>query len=176
MARRNRRRAKTRTVTRRRRRLPSRKKVSKSIGSQWGKISKGAGVLAFLSNVTGSDMAASAGQPIGARAQNFLNSLSGRVTGFTPFKNAAGANIPQTISLDNIFNKWTGIGGASFIYGLLPLKQLPHKGKAKTLGKSLLSAGILSGLFMPGSGNPHNTNLISSRPALALSSTEVSYT
>jgi len=174
LARRNRR-ARIRTVTRRRRRLPSRKKVSKSIGSQWGKISKGAGVLAFLSNVTGSDMVASAGQPIGARAQNFLNSLSGRVTGFTPFKNAAGANIPQTISLDNIFNKWSGIGAASFIYGLLPLKQLPHKSKAKTLGKSLLSAGILSGLFMP--GNPHTTNLLTtSRPTLALSSTEVSYT
>ena len=175
MARRNRR-ARTRTVTRRRRRLPSRKKVSKSIGSQWGKISKGAGVLAFLSNVTGSDMAASAGQPIGARAQNFLNSLSGRVTGFTPFKNAAGANIPQTISLDNIFNKWSGIGAASFIYGLLPVKQLPHKSKAKTLGKSLLSAGILSGLYMPGSGNPHNTNLLTSRPAITVSSSEVSYT
>jgi len=168
------RKAGTRTVTRRRRRLPSRKKVSKSIGSQWGKISKGAGVLAFLSNVTGADMAASAGQPIGARAQNFLNSLSGRVTGFTPFKNAAGASIPQTISLDNIFNKWSGIGGASWIYGMLPIKQLPHKGKAKTLGKNLLTAGILSGLFM--SGNPHSTNLISSTPALALSSTEVSYT
>jgi len=173
LARRNRR-ARTRTVTRRRRRLPSRKKVSKSIGSQWGKISKGAGVLAFLSNVTGSDMAASAGQPIGARAQNFLNSLSGRVTGFTPFKNAAGANIPQTISLDNIFNKWSGIGAASFIYGLLPVKQLPHKSKAKTLGKSLLSAGILSGLFMP--GNPHTTNLLSSTPAMVVSSSEVSYT
>ena len=167
--------ARTRTVTRRRRRLPSRKKVSKSIGSQWGKISKGAGVLAFLSNVTGSDMSASAGQPIGARAQNFGNSLLGRITGFTPFKNAAGANTPQTISIDGIFNKWSGIGAASFIYGLLPVKQLPHKGKAKTLGKSLLSAGILSGLFMP-SGNPHNTNLLTSRPTLALSSTEVSYT
>jgi hypothetical protein len=173
LARRNRR-ARTRTVTRRRRRLPSRKKVSKSIGSQWGKISKGAGVLAFLSNVTGSDMAASAGQPIGARAQNFLNSLSGRVTGFTPFKNAAGANIPQTISLDNIFNKWSGIGAASFIYGLLPIKQLPHKSKAKTLGKSLLTSGILSGLFMP--GNPHTTNLLSSTPAMVVSSSEVSYT
>ena len=69
MAKRGRKRARTRTVTRRRR-LPSRKKVSKSIGSQWGKISKGAGVLAFLSNVTGSDMAASTGQPIGARAMN----------------------------------------------------------------------------------------------------------
>ena len=172
MARRGRKRARTRTVTRRRRNV--KKRVGKSIGSQWGKISKGAGVLAFLSNVTGSDMAASTGQPIGARAQNFLNSLSGRVTGFTPFKNAAGANIPQTISLDNIFNKWSGIGAASFIYGLLPVKQLPHKSKAKTLGKSLLSAGILSGLFMP--GNPHTTNLLTSTPAMVVSSSEVSYT
>jgi len=89
------RKARTRTVTRRRRRLPSRKKVSKSIGSQWGKISKGAGVLAFLSNVTGSDMAASTGQPIGARAQNFLNSLSGRVTGFTPFKKRSRCKYPS---------------------------------------------------------------------------------
>ena len=167
------RRAKTRTVTRRRRRLPSRKKPSKSIGSQWGKISKGAGVLAFLSNVTGSDMSASAGQPIGARAQNFGNSLLGRITGFTPFKNAAGANTPQTIGIDGIFNKWSGIGAASFIYGLLPIKQLPQKGKAKTLGKSLLTAGVLSGLFMP--TNNHSSNLISSTP-ITVTSSEVSYT
>ena len=172
MARRTRR-AKTRTVTRRRRRLPSRKKVGKSIGSQWGKISKGAGVLAFLSNVTGSDMSASAGQPIGARAQNFGNSLLGRITGFTPFKNAAGANTPQTIGIDGIFNKWSGIGAASFIYGLLPIKQLPQKGKAKTLGKSLLTAGVLSGLFMP--TNNHSSNLISSTP-ITVTSSEVSYT
>ena len=166
-------RTRARTVTRRRRRLPSRKKVKKSIGSQWGKISKGAGVLAFLSNVTGSDMAASAGQPIGARAQNMINSLLGRVTGYTPFKNAAGANIPQTIGINGIFNKWSGIGAASFIYGLLPVRQLPHKGKAKTLGKSLLSAGVLSGLFMP--TNTH-TNLITPSSPVIVSSSEVSYT
>jgi len=175
LARRNRR-ARTRTVTRRRRRLPSRKKVSKSIGSQWGKITKGISVLAFLSNVTGSDMAASTGQPIGARAQNFANSLLGRISGYTPFKNAAGANTPQTVSLDGIFNKYSGGGLLSLIYGMLPIKQLPHRGKAKTLGKGLLTAGILSGIFMP-TGNPHTTNLLTtSRPTLALSSTEVSYT
>jgi len=167
------RRAKTRTVTRRRRRLPSRKKVGKSIGSQWGKISKGAGVLAFLSNVTGSDMSASAGQPIGARAQNFGNSLLGRITGFTPFKNAPGANTPQTIGIDGIFNKWSGIGLSAWLYGMLPVKQLPQKGKAKTLGKSLLTAGVLSGLFMP--TNNHTSNLITSTP-ITVASSEVSYT
>jgi len=150
------------------------KRVAKTVQSQWGKISKGAGGLAFLSQVTGHDMAASTGQPIGARAQNFVNSLSGRITGYTPFKNAAGANTPQTISIDGMFNKWSGIGLGTWIYGMLPIKQLPHRGKAKTLGKSLLSGGVLGGLFS--TGNPHNTNLLSSRPAIALSATEVSYT
>jgi len=168
------RRAKTKTVTRRRRRLPSRKKVSKSIGSQWGKISKGAGVLAFLSNVTGSDMSASAGQPIGARAQNFGNSLLGRISGYTPFKNAAGANTPQTIGIDGIFNKFSGIGLGTLIYGMLPVKMLPHKGKAKTLGKSLLTAGVLSGLFMP--TNNRSSNLISPSHGITVASSEVSYT
>jgi len=46
------------------------KRVSKSITSNFKKISTGIGVLAFLSNITGSDMAASAGQPIAARAQD----------------------------------------------------------------------------------------------------------
>jgi len=173
VAKRGRKRARTRTVSRRRR-LPSRKKVSKSIGSQWGKISKGAGVLAFLSNVTGSDMAASTGQPIGARAQNFGNSLLGRISGYTPFKNAPGANIPQTIGIDGIFNKFSGIGLGTLIYGMLPVKMLPHRGKAKTLGKSLLTAGVLSGLFMP--TNNRSSNLITPSRAITVSSSEVSYT
>jgi len=57
-----RRRAKTRTVKRRRRN--AKKRVARTVQSQWGKISKGAGVLAALSQITGSDMSASAGQPI----------------------------------------------------------------------------------------------------------------
>jgi len=165
-----RRRARTRTVTRRRRNV--KKRVGKSIQSNWKKISTGAGALAFLSQVTGHDMAASAGQPIATRAQNFINSLSGRITGYNPFPQTG--TVPQTISIDGIFNRISGIGLGSFIYGLLPIKQLPHKGKAKTLGKSLLTAGVLSGLFM--GGNPHNTNLLTSRPAITVSSSEVSYT
>ena len=168
-----RRRKRTRTVARRRR-TPSRKRVKKSIQSNWRKISTGAGVLAALSQITGADMAASAGQPIGSRAQNFVNSLSGRITGYTPFKTAAGASIPQTISIDGMFNKWSGIGLGTLIYGMLPVKMLPHRGKAKTLGKSLLTGGVLGGLFS--TGNPHNTNLIAPTRAITVSSSEVSYT
>jgi len=167
-----RRRAKTRTVKRRRRN--AKKRVARTVQSQWGKISKGAGVLAALSQITGSDMSASAGQPIGSRAQAFVNSLSGRITGYTPFKSATGANIPQTISIDGMFNKWSGIGLGTLIYSMVPIKMLPHKGKAKTLGKSLLTGGILGGLFS--TGNPHNTNLIAPSRAMTVSSSEVSYT
>ena len=171
MARRKKR-AKARTTKRRRRN--AKKRIGRTVQSQWGKISKGAGVLAALSQITGTDMSASAGQPIGSRAQNFVNSLSGRITGYTPFKSATGANIPQTISIDGMFNKWSGIGLASTVYGMLPLKMLPHKGKAKTLGKSLLTAGILSGIFMP--TNNHSSNLIAPSHGITVASSEVSYT
>ena len=161
----------TRTVTRRRKRNVK-KRVGKSIQSNWKKISTGAGALAFLSQVTGHDMASSAGQPIATRAQNFVNSLSGRITGYNPFPQTG--TVPQTISIDGMFNKWSGIGLGAWIYGMLPVKQLPQKSKAKTLGKALLSGGVLGGLFS--TGNPHNTNLLTSRPALTVSSSQVSYT
>ena len=163
--------AKTRTVTRRRKRNVK-KRVGKSIQSNWKKISTGAGALAFLSQVTGPDMASSAGQPIATRAQNFVNSLSGRITGYNPFPQTG--TVPQTISIDGMFNKWSGIGLGAWIYGMLPVKQLPQKSKAKTLGKALLTGGVLGGLFS--TGNPHNTNILSPSRAITVSSSQVSYT
>ena len=147
------------TPTRRRKRS-AKKRVSKGIKSQWSKISAGAGVLAALSNITSQDMAASTGQPIALRAKNFSNSLLGRVVGFTPFKDAAGANTPQTISIEGAFNKYTGIGIGLLGYAMIPAKILPHKSKARSLGKSLFGAGLISGIFSP-SGNTHSHNLIS---------------
>ena len=155
-------------VKRRRGRRSVKKRAGKTIKSQWGKISAGAGALAAVSNITSSDMAASTGQPIAARAQNFANSLSGRIIGFTPFKNAAGANTPQTISLEGMFNRYTGIGLGLLGYAMIPARILPHRAKARTLGKSLFGAGLISGIFSP-SGNPHSHNLLTnthSAPAI----------
>ncbi len=173
MARRGRK-AKTRRRTTRRRRNTT-KKISRGIKSQWSKISSGAGVLAGLANITGADMAQSSGQPIAMRAKNFSNSLLGRVTGFIPFKDAPGANATQQVSIDGMFNKYTGIGLGMLAYSMIPAKLLPHKGKAKTLGKSLFGAGLISGIFAP-SGNPHTHNLISSQKTTPMAVSEVSYT
>ena len=149
------------------RRAYTKKRIGSKIKSQWGKISAGAGALAAVSNITSQDMAASTGQPIAARAQNFANSISGRIIGFTPFKNAAGANTPQTISLEGMFNKYTGIGLGLLGYAMIPARILPHKAKASTLGKSLFGAGLISGIFSP-SGNPHTHNLITPSHSTAI--------
>ena len=143
----------------RRRKSNPKKKVSRSIKSQWSKISSGAGILAGLENITGADMAASTGQPIGNRAKNFANSLVGRVTGFVPFKDAPGANVTQQISIDGMFNKYTGIGLGMLAYSMIPAKVLPHKSKAKQLGKALFGSGLISGVFKR-SENPHSHNLV----------------
>jgi len=161
--------------TKRRRKSNPKKKISRGIKSQWTKISSGAGILAGLANITGADMAQSSGQPIGNRAKNFANSLVGRVTGFIPFKDAAGANVTQQVSIDGMFNKYTGIGLGMLAYSMIPAKLLPHKGKAKTLGKSLFGAGLISGIFAP-SGNPHSHNLISTTRSPAMAVSEVAYT
>ena len=143
----------------RRRKSNPKKKVSRSIKSQWTKISSGAGILAGLANITGADMAQSTGQPIGNRAKNFANSLVGRVTGFVPFKDAPGANVTQQISIDGMFNKYTGIGLGMLAYSMIPAKVLPHKSKAKQLGKALFGSGLISGVFKR-SENPHSHNLV----------------
>jgi len=164
---------KKKTKTRRKRNV--KKKVSRGIKSQWSKISSGAGILAGLANITGADMAASTGMPIAMRAKNFSNSLLGRVTGFVPFKDAPGANVTQQVSIDGMFNKYTGIGLGMLVYSMIPAKLLPHKSKAKTLGKSLFGAGLISGVFS-GSSNPHSHNLISTTRAAPIAVSEVAYT
>ena len=161
--------------TKRRRKSNPKKKISRGIKSQWTKISSGAGILAGLATITGADMAASTGQPIGNRAKNFANSLVGRVTGFIPFKDAAGSHVTQQISIDGMLNKYTGIGLGMLAYSMIPAKLLPHKSKAKTLGKSLFGAGLISGIFAP-SGNPHTHNLISTQRTAPIAVSEVSYT
>jgi len=166
--------ARTRTVTRRRTRNVK-KRVGKSIQSNWKKFSTAAGVLGFVSNVTGQDMAASAGQPIATKAQAVISSLFGRISGYNPFPASTGGAVPQTISIEGIFNRISGIGAGLLAFSLIPVKILPHKRKARILGTSLLSAGVLSGLFMA-HNNPHNTNLLAPSRAITVSSSEVSYT
>ena len=170
MARGNGRRKKRRSPTKRRaptrRRRSPKKRVSRTIKSQWGKISAGAGALSALSLITSHDMSSSTGQPIGVRAKNFVNSLSGRVVGFSPFASdaSAGGQINQTISVEGIFNKYTGIGLGLLGYAMIPARILPHKAKARQLGKSIFGGGLIGGLFSVGN-QPHSHNLISATHA-----------
>ncbi len=93
--------------------------------------------------------------PIADKAKVFINTVTGRLLGIGIVPGMA--HPPQTFNFAGIFNKWTGLGAALFAYGRIsPMG--PHRGKAGTLGKALLTGGILGGFFdAPGDGMPGAT-------------------
>ena len=109
-----------------------------------------AGGLVFFSQLTQKDRDAGlygVNQPISTKAKILVNNVLGRIVGFQPFEAEKKGAFVQTLNLEGAVNKFTGIGLAALLYGHLPLKMLPHKGKAKTLGKRIATAGFLGGIF-----------------------------
>ncbi len=86
--------------------------------------------------------------------------------GFQPFDAEKKLAFTQTLNLDGAFNKFTGIGLASLLYGSLPLKMLPHRGKAKTLGKRIATAGFLGGIFDAPGGTTTAATQIQTAPLI----------
>ena len=88
----------------------------------------------------------------------FANIVTGRLTGFTAFKNGnlyGSETTPFTINPSGVANKFTGIGVAGLIYKNLPIKQLPQKQKVGEIAKRVLLGGALGGLF----DAPDNTSM-----------------
>lgn len=89
-------------------------------------------------------MQGTANMPIADKAKVFINTVTGRLLGIGVVPGMA--HPPQTFNFAGIFNKWTGLGAGLFLYGKVsPMG--PHRGKAGTLGKALLTGGILGGFF-----------------------------
>jgi len=135
---------------------PKRKNNNKK-QSMWKKITTAAVTVAGLDNIIGHDMADSTGQPIGDRAKNAINALTGRITGFNVIPNTS-YNYDQQISVEGMFNKYTGIGFFSWLYGNLPVKKLPYQTQAKSFGKKMGVIGAITGIFKPQSHGSHNTH------------------
>ena len=127
MARRSTRRRK-RTITRaplrrRTRRRTSRRKTNgaKSMGSKIYSLVKSASpYIAFTSQLTQKDYSALENtsyknEDMATKAKIFLNIVTGRLTGFTAFKNGnlyGSETTPFTINPSGVANKFTGIGVA----------------------------------------------------------------
>jgi len=101
------------------------------------------------------------------KAQASASRLIDRFTGISIFPNVAVPIQGPTINPWGIFNKWTGMGAGAIIYAMVsrfsPIK-LPHAGKAKGIGASLLTGGIVGGLFDP----PPNAGTSASPNAMEL--------
>lgn len=100
---------------------------------------------------------------MGDKAKQFGNNVLGRIIGLNPFNDQV--KFEQTINIDGAFNKYTGLGLAGYLYSMLPIKGLPHKGKARSLGKKTALAGILGGIFdAPGDKLQVNNGKIYNNP------------
>jgi len=146
-------------------RKKSRKNNSpKSMGSKIYSLVKSASpYIAFTSQLTQKDYSAlentdyKNAQMID-KVKIFANIVTGRLTGFTAFKNGnlyGSETTPFTINPSGVANKFTGIGVAGLIYKNLPIKQLPQKQKVGEIAKRVLLGGALGGLF----DAPDNTSM-----------------
>ena len=136
------------------------KKNNNKKASMWKKITTAAVTVAGLDNIAGHDMADSSGAPLADRAKNFINAVVGRTTGFNPIPNTP-YEYTQQVSVEGMFNKYTGMGFFSCLYANLPIKQLPYKTEAKSFGKKMGVIGAITGIFKPqshGSHGSHNTH------------------
>ena len=175
-----------RSPTRRRRAAPrrtSRRSRARGVfrklkgGSAFTQMSNIAGGLVFFSQLTQKDRDAGlygVNQPISIKAKIFINNVLGRTVGFQPFEAEKKTAFQQTLNLEGAINKFSGIGLGAMIYGALPLKMLPHKGKAKTLGKRLLTAGVLGGIFdAPGTTSTTSVQTQQIAPMIQSNGTQV---
>ena len=146
-------------------RKKSRKNTSpKSMGSKIYSLVKSASpYIAFTSQLTQKDYSAlentdyKNAQMID-KVKIFANIVTGRLTGFTAFKNGnlyGSETTPFTINPSGVANKFTGIGVAGLVYKNLPIKQLPQKQKVGEIAKRVLLGGALGGLF----DAPDNTSM-----------------
>lgn len=168
-----------RRVLRRRRAAPKRRrsggrrkkihaKAKGILNKSWGKISTTLGGLAFFQQLTEADMQSARSGDITTKAKTFINSVTGRLFGVGVVPDTPTP--PQTFNFGGIFNKWTGLGAGLWLLGHVPIG-IPHKAKAKTLGKNLLTGGILGGFFSPhqSSHGSHLTRTISQPSGISVS-------
>ena len=164
--------AKTKNKKTKKRKSPRKnnpKKNNNKKKSMWKKITTAAVTVAGLDNIAGHDMADSSGAPLADRAKNFINAVVGRTTGFNPIPNTP-YEYTQQVSVEGMFNKYTGMGFFSWLYGNLPIKQLPYKTEAKSFGKKMGVIGAITGIFKPQSHGSHSHNSHRVTPALTVQS------
>jgi len=138
-------------------------------GKQWGKISNIVGGVVFVAQLTSKDRRHYGGKTKGEQLKQLVNNIGGRTLGINLFDDQE--KFDQTINFDGIFNKYSGAGLAGIIYGSIPIRGLPHKARVKRMAKSVLTGGILGGLFDAPENDTRN-RILSQRaaPRIAASS------
>jgi len=116
-------------------------------------ISSLIGLTAFIEQITTKDRDQYSSLPYMKKAEAVINNITGRMFNFNIFNGVP--KFSMELHPENIANKWTGIGLGLIVAEMLskaivqPMtgKKIPMLTKVAGLGKYLLPAGILGGLF-----------------------------
>ncbi len=118
-------------------------KIKKHGKSIWAQVTNAAGVLVFVSQITSKDRQNYSNLPMQEKAKELVNNISGRILGFNPF--SGRTQYPQTLEIGNGINRTFGVGVGTWLYSFLP--KVPHKSKARRLGKVIAISSFLGGIF-----------------------------
>ena len=101
--------------------------------------------IAFVSQVVNKDLPSNFNTlDMQGKFKQITGQLVGNISGFQIYNDVS---VSKKFNPEGIINKWTGVGVAGLLYGLLAPKGFPHKGLAKKLGSSMSLAGVFGGLF-----------------------------
>lgn len=138
------------------RRHSRRRSFRKAGGSLWGLAGRVIPTVAFVEQITGKGRASGkyAGLSMVQKAQTLANNLTGNMFGFNIFGGVP--TFTQQINPSGIANKYTGIGVASIVGSLVMRKagiNVPYMSRIFAIGRKMLPAGIVGGLFDDSLGN-----------------------
>ena len=127
----------------------------------WGILGKVLPVLGFVDQATSKERASYDSLPTMERLQAMFNNVTGNAFGLNFF----GGTIPKFTAKFNpagIANKYTGIGVAGILLGLLNRNlpkgaRVPYLGRISSLAKRFLPAGIVGGIIDAPNGNNYST-------------------
>ncbi len=132
-------------------------KAKSGVNSQWGKISSAISAVAFLAQLTSKERERGvyANKSKGEQVKILVDNVLGNTLGVSIF----GNKFEQQTNIDGMFNKYSASGAAMWLYGHVPFS-MPHKAKAKTLGKKLIFAGAAGGFFDSEPNQPGNPSQV----------------
>lgn len=129
--------------------MARRRRHSKKTQKSHDWLGKASFTAAFLSQISDKDRQNSSFSSLSPidKVKVLTNSVTGRVTGVTPFPDVFNAATPRTFNPSGVFNSVTYAGLGGVLLAKIGRGYIPHSAKITKVSKNVLLGGIIGGVF-----------------------------